>query len=225
MLKERYALLEPFKGVNELVKAWARDVGEDVGSHDANGVYNGYDFEVEDVENQHRSGFIPFTNGGVEVVLCATLSACDGHGSAPTIIQPYLDSAYKDAVADWDRQHHEATVEQIYASDRDHPLREDWHESQSVWLQEGGTFFFKIRALYYHPANSSNESGEEEVFFMVGINTDFGYGRDTIPWLRCYGTNPQQTEWVWEATVKVADLDEDLIKQLTEAAIFNLNNA
>jgi len=60
---------------------------------------------------------------------------------------------------------------------------------------------------------------------MVGINTDFGYGRDTIPWLRCYGTNPQQTEWVWEATVKVADLDEDLIKQLTEAAIFNLNNA
>lgn len=50
-------------------------------------------------------------------------------------------------------------------------------------------------------------------------------GRDCIPWLSCYGQKTQQTEWVWEATVKVADLDEDLIKQLTAAAILNLNNA
>lgn len=60
---------------------------------------------------------------------------------------------------------------------------------------------------------------------MVGINTDFEYGRDSIPWLAAYGSKTQQTEWLWERTVLVSRLTPATIRKMTNDAINALQKA
>lgn len=173
-----------------------------------------------------------------------------GSGSVPTAIQPYLDSALKDAAEAWDEKHPDATVDMIYADPemvalekagqlvlpgliverddwqrRQHPLLEGWQEFETEFMQEGGTYFYKARVLFYDVDNSNNQTGKPEAYFFVGINTDFEYGRDTIPWLRCYGAKTQQSQWLWEKNIAIDELNDELVDTMIKEAIDALRSA
>jgi hypothetical protein len=217
----------------ELCRQWAKDVLDEIEGFD-----DVYGVNLDEVENRSRDGFIAFTDGGFNGVGLGSMSYGYGSGCAPQAIQPYIDSALKDIEKDWDERHPEHTVAWIYASEEEHPTlpgitpsrerehwREKFHEFEHESMSEGGTYFYKVRVLFYDTDNSSNESGEPEAFFMVGINTDFEYGRDTIPWLTCYGQSPHCTKWLWEKTVKIRDLNPRRIASLTRQAIKALGDA
>lgn len=221
---------EAFEPARPICRDWAEEVLESLGDE----VYGS---RVDEVENKFRDGFIPYTEGGVEGIGYGELSYAHSSGCAPAVIQPYVDQSVKDAEEEWDRQNPEHSISWLYAKDdedqgdllgksreREH-WKEKWYEFEDEWLREGGTYFYKVRCLYFAPGNRHNESGEPEIFFMVGINTDFEYGRDSIPWLRCYGSEPNQNEWVWEAAVKAKDLTPELGEQLAQAAIKQLRAA
>jgi hypothetical protein len=212
----------------ELCRQWAEDVLASL--EDCDDVYG---TNVSEVRNTPCDGFIPFTDGGFDGAGYATLSYAYGSGRIPDVIQPYVDSALKDAERDWDRENPEHTAAwclehvepeptlpgigpQTY-TDRD-MWREKFYEFQDEHMREGGTYFYKVRVLF-HGDQHSSESGEPEAYFMVGINTDFEYGRDNIPWLSCYGQKTQQTTWLWEKTVKIRNLNARRIASLTRQAI------
>lgn len=215
-------------GAQELAKRWCEEVGEAVECFD-----DVYDFRIDEVENEHRDGFIPFTNGGYDGIGTATLSAAHSSGSAPAIIRPYLDREVKDIEEAWDAENPEHPISWIYSDEDDAQLnllgpsterehwREQWYEFQDAAMSEGGTYFYKVRVLFYGEDNHRNETGEPEAYFMVGVNTDFEYGRDNIPWLSCYGSDPQQTKWVWEKNVPLSQLTTDLV----DAMIVEAGNA
>ncbi len=234
-------LAPTFVNVVEQVRHWAEEVSDNLTGFD-----DVYGSNVEEVCNTAYDGFIPFTDGGFNVIAYATMSYAWGSGNVPTAIQPYLDAALKDAATEWDEKHPDATVEMIYADPemvalekegqlvlpgliverddwqrRQHPLLEKWQEFETNWMQEGGTYFYKARVLFYDVDNSSNVTGKPEAYFFVGINTDFEYGRDNIPWLKYYGSNPQQSQWLWEKNVPLDELTDELvgimIKEATEA--------
>lgn len=218
-----------FAAVDNLVKDWCEEVSEDTSQFG-----DAYDYKLEPVEHESRSGFIAFTNGGWDGIVFASLGSAYSSGDTPKVIQPYLDSALKEAEEEFDREHGEGTVKAIYAwgddpaqlpliegvRQPDHPLQEEWWEFQDEWLRSGDTYFYKVRALYFDSDNSRNESGEPEVFFAVGVNTDFEYGRDHIAW-----AGGQQTQWVWEKNVKVADITPELIETFKKEAMDALREA
>ena len=143
----------------------------------------------------------------------------------------------KDIQEAWDEENPEHTYEWLYdfeaieiaktqlnlLSDNGLVLQEIWQEKYNEWENEyldgeGGNYFYKARVLFFDEDNHRNVSGEPEVYFMAGINTDFEYGRDNIPWLSHYGSNPQCTEWVFEKNIPVKDLTPELIQKYVEEA-------
>jgi hypothetical protein len=207
----------------ELCRQWAQDVLDVVEGFD-----DVYSVSLDEVENRSRDGFIAFTDGGFNGIGTATMSAAHGAGCVPQAIQPYLDKTINDIEREWNEKNPERPVDWLYADNNDSErvcLREEYQEFEHESLSEGGTYFYKVRVLFYDRSNNSNETGEPEAFFMVGINTDFEYGRDSIPWLRCYGQDPQQTKWLWEKTVKIRDLNARRIASLAKQAIKALGDA
>lgn len=214
----------------ELCRDWITEVLEAV-----EGFEDVYGTNLSEVENRHRDGFIPFTDGGFDGLGMATLSYAHGSGAALAVIQPYVDSALKDAAKDWDEQNPEHPVSWIYAEEPEQPTlpgiqpsrehwREKFYEFEDEYMREGGTYFYKVRVLF-HGDQHSSQSGDPEAYFMVGINTDFEYGRDNIPWLACYGQKTQQTTWLWEKTVKVKNLNAKRVESLIRQAIAALAGA
>ena len=236
--------LEPtFVVIVDHARRWAEEVLDAV-----SGFEDVYNTDLDEVRNTPCDGFIPFTEGGFNGIGYATMSAAHGSGSTPKAIQPYLDQAIKDAEEAWDADHPDATVAMIYADPepvalekagqlvipgvgptpdylREHPLREDWYNFETESLQEGGTYFYKVRVLFYDVDNSSNQTGKPEAYFFVGINTDFEYGRDSIPWMTCYGKPAQQTAWLWEKNFALEDLTDDLVDEMIAEASSALRNA
>lgn len=227
------------------VRRWAQGVLEGVEGFD-----DVYGTNLEEVRNTPCDGFFPFTDGGFSGVGYGTLSHAHGSGAVPAAIKPILDSSLKDANAEWDSANPDATVEMIYAgpepvaleaagqlvlpgliADRDdwqrrqHPMLDDYHQHVDGWLEEGGTYFYKVRALFYDVDNSNNVTGKPEAYFFVGINTDLEYGRDNIPWLTYYGRPAQQSQWLWEKNVPLVDITEDLIDAMIKEATDALASA
>lgn len=212
----------PFERVRDLVQEWCKDVTDEVSQF-----YDCYHSNVGEVENQWRDGFIPYTQGGFDGIVYASIRNAHGSGSVPAAVQPYLNRDIKECEEEWDRQNPEHTIGWIYSREHDgqgellelSTEREHWrerhYEFEQEWLDEGGTYFYKVRALFYAANNSHNETGEAEVLFCVAINTDFEYGRDSISWL----PNAKCSEWVWERTVKVADITQPLIDELRVEAV------
>jgi hypothetical protein len=214
-----------------LCRRWVEEVLDDAGGEDV------FDRRIDEVENRSRDGFIPFTDGGFDGLASASMNYAYGSGQVPDAIQPYLDSALKDIETEWDKEHPDKPVAWLYADDSDQLTlpgvppsterdlwREKFYEYQDANMSEGGTYFYKVRVLF-HGDQHSSESGEPEAYFMVGINTDFEYGRDNIPWLACYGQKTQQTQWLWEKTVKIKNLNERRIESLIRQAIKGLAKA
>lgn len=211
--------------VHDLVRSWIADVIDSVENFDD--VYS-YDTEPEEIENEHRSGFIPWTEGGWIAVLNACLAYAHGSGGGPKAVQPIIDSTLDDAAVAFceDRKWKlpsegaaEAAWVLIGALPDDSDDREAWYEWENEWLFEGGTYFYKVRAIYYMPDNSDNQTGEPEVYFDAYLNIDFEYGRDSIPWLSAYGQNTDQTSGTWKRTIPVREITPELIAELTQQAI------
>lgn len=213
--------------VRDMVKTWCEDVLDSLSCADAV-----YSTKIDEVENEHRDGFIPFTEGGFDGIGYANMGHAIGSGRIPIAIEPYVASSQKDAEEEWDRQNPEHTVAWLYEEAPEdagqHYLfarsieretwREKWYDFESEWHNDGGTYFYKVRALFYDTDNSNNQSGQPEVFFMVGINTDFEYGRDYVSWLTAYGSSPHCTKWVWEKNIPAAEITPELMEQFAKEA-------
>ncbi len=226
-----------FEVKRELVRDWASAVIEAVGGFDD--VTN---TRLDEIENERRDGFIPYTSGGFDAVGYGDAGLGLGSGSLPEAVRPYTDSAAKQHDEEWDQENPEHTTAWIFYRDIDDQLllfngvdpqrsaREEWeeeyYESYDAVFQEGWTYFYKVRALFHNGSSiTKSESGEPEVLFCVGINTDFEYGRDNIPWLSVYGSNPNCTDWLWEKTVKVSDITNELVETMIEEASNALRRA
>lgn len=224
---------KPFFAVDSLVREWCVDVLELVENFD-----DVYGARLDPVEAHSRDGFFAYTAGGYDGWGYANMAHAYGSGATPSAVQLYLDSRLKDCDAEWDSNNPEHTLAWIHeendaaqlemlgpSSEREH-WREKYWEFEDEWLSEGGIYFYKIRAIYHDSSTVTRSlSGEPEILFCVGINTDFEYGRDSIPWLKFYGGKTQQTEWPWERTVKVADLTPTLLAEMAQQAKDALRNA
>lgn len=222
-----------------LVRTWANAIGEELKGWDD--IIN---VDLSEVRNTPCDGFIPYTDGGFDVVAVAAMSYAYGSGHVPTAIQPYLDGDLKRIAEEWDEQNPDRTVAwmnepeleelgqlRLPIAGRRGPTtrekaREEYYEFENTWMSEGGTYFYKVRALFLGDHSmTQSETGEPEVLLCVGINTDFEYGRDNIPWLSCYGQKTQQTNWLWEKTVKIDDLTSEMIDTFIGEVMEALRNA
>jgi len=183
--------------------------------------------EPQRVNHTGYDGFMPYSNGGYDLMMPTNLNQVWGSGTYPEHeptrieIDKTIDDALKDALKAFCEQNTEAlakhfTPEQIEKANNDdinyHDLynksdgylAERLSEFETEYLEEGGTFWYQLRALYFNADNYHNESGEDEVYFMAGTNTDYEYGREN-------GFNLS-----FEQTVKIKDLTVDSIGKLVK---------
>lgn len=159
------------------------------------------DTYVKEVSHTAYDGFMPFTNGGFDLMLPTDLRSMWGSGSGPcnVAISARLDKivqeAQQDALeqfvqenksvfeemfpdADLDKPSHDLiNYHDLYNADKGE-LAEQLSEFEDTYMTEGGTFWYQFRVLYFAADNHRNESGVDELLFMAGVNMDFEYGRD-----------------------------------------------
>ena len=217
-----------FETVDDLTHLFVEEVLDDLRLQ--NDVYD--TSEPGRIENEWRNGFIPQTNGGYEGKAYANIGYAHSSGCIPSEIQGYVDQAQWDAIDNfywankidlpeqaedltgWDKfnalyEH----LEKLQETEGRQNVEEYWDvENESMY--EGGTYFYKVRAIYYSADNPRNETGEDEVYFDVYLNTDFEYGRDYIGW-----AGGDQTKGNWKVTVKVSELTRDKVQSLIGVAI------
>jgi hypothetical protein len=223
-----YLTPESYAEKHEMVRRFVAQVGEEIAGF--NDVYS-YDNEPEEIENRDRGGFWPWTEGGWTITHRALLSYAHSSGCAPAEIRSMLDSTLLDCErsfvrekgveVSFDTSKDKAKVKRFFNRMSD-KRRDEYYEFEDTWLSEGGTYFYKVRAIYYAPGNTDNVTGEPEVYFNAYLNTDLEYGRDSISWLPCLGGKADQTAGTFKRTVKLADLTEELIDELSREAIASL---
>lgn len=174
-----------------------RDMISDV--IDAVGHDHAFTTSVEDIERDHVPGFIPYTDGGW------TGTATFGFYSEPSwsvdVIQPSLEQDYDDMVEAFVAEH---GVNPRNDDDDQYWEHDKWQDFQDQWEQSDDTcWFVYARAIFYGAENSRNESGEDEFFFLLGVNTDFNYGRDYVSY-----APSARTHWLYEVAIPVSQLDE-----------------
>ena len=151
-----------------------------------------------------------------------TLDTASGSGSFPTEpkvlaqLEEVIEQSYKDAVGFFCEENKEAltgifTPEEINTADDGvinyntlydlghGRLAEMLSENEMEWLVSGGTFWYQFRVLYFAADNARNISGEDELLFMSGTNTDFEYGRDN------------GLEIAYEKNVMLSELTKEMI--------------
>lgn len=97
-------------------------------------------------------------------------------------------------------------------------------EFRERWEYDGddSTFFLNFRVIYYSADNSRNETGEDELFFFAAVNVDFDYGRDSIPWLKHYGGNPNCHRNEYSKTVKLSEITPEIVERIAEEITIHL---
>jgi hypothetical protein len=177
-----------------------------------------------------RDGFIPWTSGGYEICLPATLSHHWGSGSAPAPVQPWLDEGERFIAEEWTRQFPDrpGLVDCICAGEGE-PGYQWQSEAENfeceAWSADTDCYFWKARVMFIAPDDRQNESGKPEVYIDAYLNTDLNYGRDHIGWLRCYGTDPNQTIGEFKRTYALstfARMKPDQLARLAQQAIASL---
>lgn len=156
---------------------------------------------VEKICHTSYDGFIPFTNGGFDLTVPTDLRTMYGSGYGPSnekideYLQGVIESSQQDALESFVQENKPLFEELMPEVDVDNPtydmvnyhllydkgygdLAEKLSEYEDSYMSEGGTFFYQLRAMYYSADNPRNESGEDEILFLAGVNTDFEYGRD-----------------------------------------------
>lgn len=188
--------------------------------------------EPEKVNHTGYDGFMPYTNGGWDLMMSSTLYNLWSTGTFPEYVPTrqfmdrVIDQSLKDSLKDF-CENNKAELEKYFTPEQVEKASGDdigYHslyeknggdiaerlsEHEMMWLEEGGTFWYQFRVLYFNSDNSHNESGEDEVFFLAGVNTDFEYGRD-----KGFDTSFQQTVKIKDLTVESI---EKIIKQMVDS--------
>ena len=188
--------------------------------------YYGETEGIEPIEDKARDGFIPYTSGGFEVCLPASLSSAHSSGRVPAPIQPIIDTWLKDAADEWAREYPDkpSLVDCILGDDRD--LSEKAADFESDYLcNSDESYFWKARVMFLDADDRQNESGKPEVYIDAYLNTDIGYGRDHIPWIAPLGGKANQTVGSFKLTIPADDfaaLDDDALEALAIEAVKQL---
>jgi hypothetical protein len=161
-----------------------------------------FDTQVDTVEHMSRDGFIPFTNGGFDIMLPTELAHVWGSGNGPSNeaiskqLDEIIESSQQLALESFVYENKSVFEEIFPDADLNNPtfdlinyhdlydmghgaLAEKLSEYEYDYLSEGGTLWYQFRVLYYSADNSRNESGDDEILFMAGVNLDLEYGRDS----------------------------------------------
>jgi hypothetical protein len=187
---------EAYKPVHEAVLEWVTEVTDSLAS-------DALLSRVEEIEWRAYDGFMPHTAGGWRGVIYNDLY----HGGLPKIIEPYLEQDQKmcadQFLSDREIELPEGTDLWAWIGEQPAEVREAWEQFSSEWEQNDGDspWFVYVKAYYFAAGSYGNDTGEDEVFFALTVNDDFGYGRESVPWLG----KPVDHE-VWTSTVPVADL-------------------
>ena len=113
----------------------------------------------------------------------------------PMVVDGVIESSQQDALEQFVQENKSVFEELMPDVDVDNPtydmvnyhllydkgygdLAEKLSEYEDSYMSEGGTFFYQLRAMYYSADNMRNESGDDEILFLAGVNLDFEYGRD-----------------------------------------------
>ena len=188
--------------------------------------YYGDNEGIEPIETAARDGFIPYTSGGFEICLPASLNHAYGSGSVPAPIQPIIDSWLKDCADDWAREYPDRPSLMDCICGDDESLRDAACEYESEYLcNSDESYFWKSRIMFLDADDRQNETGKPEIYIDAYLNTDIGYGRDHIPWLSHYGSNPNQTIGSFKLTIPADDfakLDDDALEALAIQAVKQL---
>jgi hypothetical protein len=90
-------------------------------------------------------------------------------------------------------------------------LREEYYDYESEHMFEGGEFWYQLCCHFYAPENSQNVTGEDELYFYAGVNTDFSYGRD------------KGLECSYARLVKCSEITPELIETIVAEAIDSID--
>jgi len=163
----------------DMIEGGMHDALDDLGDR-----FESYDNELETIEHECRSGFIPFTDGGFIASVWASNSYFIGSGTEPAYISNILHEQEKEFLDDWKKENPNDDF------DDDSSLYDD---CLSEYL---GFTFFDIRLQFYSCDNPRNESGSDEVYISCGYNMD-EYGRDSL------------REVLKSETIKISDLSKE----------------
>lgn len=180
------------------------------------------------IDHEPHAGYMPFTNGGYDLMVESNLDQlfCSGefptHQTVAKKLHDTIDTAQQDAVKEFCIQHASAlkeffTPEQVQAADlaviNYHTLykleAEWWAESLDAIEREylRATFWYVLRIMFFAADNERNESGEDEICFMAGTNLDYEYARD-------YGLT-----LAFDKTVPVSQLTPKIINSILHEAV------
>lgn len=162
---------------------------------------------METIEHNHVSGFIPFTDGGWNGVI--TFDLVSEQAEHNSIIAPYNDADYKRMVESFCDEHGVSTEFDYWDHAEWEQFRDDWQ-----YNTDPTNWFVYARAIFYESRNSRNETGEDEFHFLVGVNTDFNYGRDYVSYAK-----GAQTYWVYERTVPVSLITKEVLSTVRDEMI------
>lgn len=188
-----------------------------------------YADQIEEIETVARDGFWPWTSGGHHVCLAAAISHHSATGAAPSPIQPMIDATDKMIADEWARQFPDRPSHVDCISAGKGELGHEWQIDAEQWEFEawqGDTdcYYYKARAMIVAPSDHQNESGQWEVYIDAYLCSD-SYGRDSIPWLSCYGQKTDQTAGDFKRTIPLCDfvaMDSAALEALASEAVATL---
>lgn len=201
-------------------------IADSMKSNDDAIYYYGETEGIEPIEDKARDGFIPYTSGGFEVCLPASLHSAHSSGRIPAPLQFIIDGWLKDCADDWAREYPEKpSLEDCVCGD-DEKLREEaWDYESNYLCNSDECYFWKARIMFLDADDRQNETGKPEVYIDAYLNTDIGYGRDYIPWVTPLGGKANQTVGSFKRTISADDfakLEGDALEALAIEAVKQL---
>lgn len=146
-------------------------------------------------------GFFPYTLGGFEAVLCATLGYAYGSGAIPACIQPYVDGTLEEIEKDFCEKH--SLKELVPDELTEEQQKQFWEMEHRALYDYDSTYFYKVRS--WKDKNGS-------IFFDSYINTDFGYGRDYVSY-----AGGDKTHGQYKRRFHISEnLTDDQVKRICE---------
>ena len=206
--------------------ALALAIADGMKSNDEAIFYYGDDEGIEPIETKARDGFIPYTSGGFEVCLPASLYHAHSSGRIPAPLQSIIDGWLKDCADDWAREYPEKPSLEDCVCGNDEKLREEaWDYESNYLCNSDECYFWKARIMFLNADDRQNETGKPEVYIDAYLNTDIGYGRDHIPWVAPLGGKANQTIGSFKLTIpadQFAAMDSDALDALAIEAVKQL---
>lgn len=206
--------------------ALALAIADGMKSNDEAIFYYGDDEGIEPIENTASDGFIPYTSGGYEVCLPASLYSANSSGRIPAPLQSIIDNWLNDCADEWEGFNPDKPKLWDCICGDDDDLRADAEQFESDYLNNSDEcYFWKARIMFLDADDRQNESGKPEVYIDAYLNTDIGYGRDHIAWMPHYGGKANRTVGSFKLTIAADDfaaMGSDALEALAIEAVKQL---